>query len=122
MINILETSRELDEVEQYLMTQNPGIHILKNEPDGTSIPVLAWTIFEDVKDDTGEVAKLLSVMTPEMEVYTCQSQTFTKNFLQICKLMKDKSFAVVKQSGQTKAGRDFITCVLDVKYVREKNN
>lgn len=113
MINILETSRDFSEVEQYLMTIAPSIKSLKDVEDGTDIQVDGVLTFEDVKD-TGEAVEIMSIITPDSEVYSCQSATFKRSLNDIAKIMKDKSFTITKISGKTNAGRDFINCVLNV--------
>ena len=37
-----------------------------------------------------------------------------RSFIEIFELMDGESFSIIKKSGETKAGRDFINCVLDV--------
>ena len=51
MINILETSREFNEVETYLLTISPNIKSCKDADDGEKITIDGFLIFEDVKDD-----------------------------------------------------------------------
>lgn len=113
MIKINETSRELTKVETYLMTASPAMVSMKNVEDETSLPVLAWCTFTDVKEATGEAVDLLSIMTTDGKVYSCQSDTFKIEFFTIVTLMEDEPFSVIKFSGKTKAGRDFISCKLD---------
>lgn len=118
MINIKETSREFNEVEEYLMTIAPSIVSAKDIEDGTKIAVDGILTFEDVKENTGEVVEVMSIITPDKQVYSCQSATFKRSVTDISRIMKGKPFTVVKTSGKTKAGRDFINCILDVDSVR----
>lgn len=115
MINIKEMSRDFSEVEQYLMTIAPSIVSVKDLPDETHIVVDGILTFEDVKESTGEVVNVMSIITPDKEVFSCQSATFKRSISDIKNIMGDKSFTVIKVSGKTKAGRDFINCVLDTK-------
>ncbi len=48
-ITITNTSRELTEVEQYLMTIDSGITSMKDVADGTSISVDAYIEYKDTK-------------------------------------------------------------------------
>lgn len=114
MINIKEVSRDFSEVEQYLMTIAPSIVSMKDVEDGEHITVDGILTFEDVKEKTGEAVEVMSVITPEMQVYSCQSATFKRSLNDISNIMKGKPFTVIKISGKTKAGRDYINCVLDV--------
>lgn len=119
MVEIIEQSREFNKVEKYLMTSAPGIEVLKNVPDGTSIPVDGYLIFidHDKKEDDKEV-EILSIITPENKVYSCQSGTFKKSLLDIAHLMDGEPFNIIKLSGNTKAGRPYINCTLDVDSVK----
>lgn len=112
-MQIYENSREFTKVEIYLMTSSPDVISFKNVDDETSISVDGYILFKD-KDQNGEETDILSLITPDKKVYACQSQTFKRSFLEIFELMDGESFSIIKKSGVTKAGRDFINCVLDV--------
>ena len=114
MIRIIEQSREFNEVEQYLMTIAPSIISAKDVEDGEHITVDGILTFEDVKENSGETVEVMSIITPEKQVYSCQSATFKRSIADISNIMKGKPFTVIKTSGKTKAGRDYINCVLDV--------
>lgn len=113
MVEIKTVSREFTEVEQYLMTIAPSIQSIKDVEDGTYITVDGVMEFTDIKENTGEAVDIMSVITPDKHVYSCQSATFKRSIRDISKIMKGKEFTVIKTSGITKAGRDFINCVLD---------
>lgn len=113
MINIKTMSREFTDVEKYLMTISPAITSMKDVADGTPITVAGVLYFEDVKENTGEAVEVMSIITPDNEVYSCQSATFKRSVNDIATIMGDKRFTIIKTSGKTKAGRDFINCVLD---------
>lgn len=117
MINILSESREFNEVEHYLMTIAQSIKSMKDVEDGTKITVDGVLYFEDVKEINGEAVEVMSIITPEKEVYSCQSKTFKRSINDISKIMNGKPFTVIKTSGKTKAGRDFINCVLDIESI-----
>lgn len=114
MINIKTESREFNEVEKYLMTVAPSIVSVKNLEDNTKIEVDGYITFEDIKEDSGEIVEILSIITPDKRVYSCQSSTFKRSFSDIAHIMNGKPFSVLKISGKTKNGRDFINCILDV--------
>lgn len=113
MIEIKTVSREFTEVEQYLMTIAPSIQSVKDVEDGTRITVDGVLEFTDIKENTGEVIEVMSIITPDKKVFSCQSSTFKRSIKDISNIMKGKEFTVIKTSGKTKAGRDFINCVLD---------
>ena len=114
MVEIKTVSREFTEVEQYLMTIAPSIQSVKDVEDGTHITVDGVLEFADIKDNTGEAVDLMSIITPDKKVFSCQSSTFKRSIKDISNIMKGKEFTVIKTSGKTKAGRDFINCVLDI--------
>ena len=118
MITIKATSREFTPVEKYLMTTAPDITSMKDVADGEKIIVDGYLTFDDVKEKTGEVVEVLSIITPEKKVYSCQSATFKRSISDIHAVMETTPFTVIKISGKTKAGRDFINCVLDVESIR----
>lgn len=113
MVEIKEMSREFTRVEKYLMTIAPDIEALKNIDDGESIPVDGYLIFDDIKDK-GETQEIVSIITPEKKVYSGQSATFRQSLKDIENVMEGEKFSIIKISGKTKAGRDYINCTLDV--------
>ena len=119
MITVKEMSKDFDEVEQYLMTISPAIISMKDVKDGDKIEVDGYLIFEDTKEN-GETSEIMSIITPNKDVYSCQSATFKRSVLDIAGIMKGKRFTVVKTSGKTKANRDYINCTLDIKSVAKK--
>lgn len=116
-ITINTQSKDFTEVEQYLMTLDRNIKSLKDVEDNTSIPVAGYLTFTDEKEN-GDIVDILSLITPDNEVFSCQSATFKRSFNNIANIMHDKAFSVVKLSGETKAGRPYIDCALDVKSVK----
>ena len=116
MINII-SNQEYNDIEKYLMTISPSMESMKNLPDGEKIPVKKYMIFQDVKENTGEVVEILSILTPDNKVYSAQSATLKRSFNDIVNIMGDKPFTIIKTSGKTKANRDFINCILDVESI-----
>lgn len=110
-------SRDFTEVEQYLMTLDRGIKSLKDVEDNTSIAVAGYLTFTDEKEN-GDSVDILSIITPDNEVFSCQSVTFKRSFDNITSIMHGKQFSVIKVSGTTKNGRPYIDCALDVKSVK----
>ena len=116
-ITINSQSKDFTEVEQYLMTLDSSITSLKDVEDNTSIPVSGYLTFTDEKQN-GDSDDILSIITPDNEVFSCQSVTFKRSFDNITKIMHGKQFSIIKVSGTTKAGRPFINCILDMKSVK----
>lgn len=113
MINVIEKSREFSKVEEYLMTLSGDITSVKDVADGTKIAVDGYLFFEDVKKD-GEAVRIMSIITPDKKVYSAQSATFREAVTDIAACMGDEKFTIIKKSGKTKNGRDFVTATLDI--------
>lgn len=114
MITIKEASREFDKVEQYLLTISPAMKSMKDVADGTKITVDGMLTFDDTKENTGDTVEVLSIITPDKEVFSCQSATFKRSIKDIANIMDGQQFTIIKTSGKTKAGRDYIDCQLDI--------
>ena len=113
MVNVIKQSREFSQIETYLMTISPAIKSIKDVADNTSIDVVGYLVFEDEKSD-GDVSTIVSIITPDKTVYSAQSKTFRESLEAIADIMGDVPYSVVKISGQTKAGRPYVNCILDV--------
>lgn len=112
MITITNTTKEFTAIEKYLMTTAPTIKSVKTLQDGDVINVAGYLEFVDEKDD-GTTAELMSIITTDNNVYSTQSATFKRSIKDIEAIMKFP-FPVKKISGQSKAGRNFVDCVLDI--------
>ena len=112
MITITNTTKEFTAIEKYLMTTAPTIKTVKTLQDGDVINVAGYLEFVDEKED-GTTAELMSIITTDNNVYSTQSATFKRAIKDIEGIMKFP-FPVKKISGQSKAGRNFVDCVLDI--------
>lgn len=113
MINIKEMSREFSEIEQYLLTISPKIKSIKDLEDGTKIEIDGFCEFSDVKED-GTFTDVMSIITTTKDVYAFQSATFKRSLRDIYNIMHGERFTIVKTSGKTKSGRDYVNCELDI--------
>ena len=70
---------------------------------------------EDENAD-GEVNTIHSILTTDGRAIAFQSKTFAKSLEDIAEIMTDgdwnEPFSIIKISGKTKSGRDFINCAL----------
>lgn len=110
-MNIIKGSREFNKVEIYKMTQDHGAVSVKDVPDGTTLQVSGYLLYEDV-DHKGENHELLSVLGEDGTVWTCRSATFKRRFTQMAEFFKDEPFSIKKMSGVTKANKDYVDCCL----------
>lgn len=112
MIKVTNQTKEFTEIEKYLMTTAPTIKTVKTLQDGDVINVAGYLEFVDEKDD-GTTAEIMSIITTDKAVYSTQSVTFKRSIKNIEAVM-EFPFPVKKISGQSKAGRKYVDCVLDI--------
>lgn len=112
MIKVTNQTKEFTEIEKYLMTTAPTTKTVKTLQDGDVINVAGYLEFVDEKED-GTTAELMSIITTDKAVYSTQSVTFKRSIKNIEAVM-EFPFPVKKISGQSKAGRKYVDCVLDI--------
>lgn len=113
MIKVTNQTKEFTSIEKYLMTTAPTIKTVKTLQDGDVIIVAGYLEFVDEKND-GTKVELMSIITTDNSVFSTQSDTFKRSIKDIETVMQEFPFPVMKISGQSKAGRKFVDCVLDV--------
>lgn len=115
MIITSKSSESFTKAELYRMTKSPSIVSVKTVADGTIMAPIGWLTFDD-ENDKGEVSHMLSIIglgeDDQEVVWSCQSQTFKDNFMDLWELFKEDSFKIMKLSGQSKAGREYVNCDL----------
>ena len=110
-MTILESKGNLTAAEQYYLTVAPDIQKMSTVK-GNTLDVDNWCIYTDVNDKTSEEFELVSIMTPEHEVYATNSKTFVQTFRQIVEIFGTDGFNRIKVGfGMSKAGREFITAI-----------
>ena len=110
---INQRGKELTKREIYKMTKDKGLVMMKDVEDNTLIDVVASIEFIDEKD--GNETRIYGVMDKDGTCYAFQSKTFNDSLNDILDIMEDESnesVGIIKISGKTKAGRDFINCKL----------
>lgn len=115
MIITSKSSESFTKAELYRMTKSPSIVSVKTVADGTTMSPIGWLTFDD-DNNKGEVSHMLSIIgvgeDDQEVVWSCQSQTFKDNFMDLWELFKGDNFKIKKLSGQTKAGREYVNCDL----------
>ena len=100
---------ELTKKQKYDLTMSPKIRKMSNAT-GSVLDVSAWCLYEDADND-GELHSVLSILTPEGEIFATNSATFQRDFAAMCELFGDGGVDRLEIiSGQSKAGREFVTC------------
>lgn len=96
--------------QRYDLTMSPKMQNMKLLK-GSRLEVSAWCKYEDVDAKTNEVRPILSILSPEGEVYGTNSATFIADFESMVELFGEDGVDVIEViSGTSKAGREFITC------------
>ena len=109
-MTITESKGELTAQEKYFLTAAPNIKKMRSVANQT-IDVDKWCMFMDT-NKAGEENEILSIMTPEREVYATNSRTFIESFYKIVECFGTDGFSRVEIcTGTSKAGREFITAV-----------
>lgn len=106
-MNIIKTSKEFSKQDIYRMTHNRSVSL--KDAVGKNLTVEDWLQYEDT-NSRGENVTVL-VLATEIGLCSTISGTFADAFLDIA----DAFPLPVKVNvigGQTKSGRDFITCEL----------
>lgn len=117
-MTITGQSREFSKLEIYKLTKSKDTKSVKDLPDGAKLLVDGYLTYDDV-NGKGEEVHMLSVIglmdgVEKPVVWTCQSQTFKQDFADIWSIFNgEETFTIVKSSGQSKAGRDFVNCSLE---------
>ena len=115
MIITSKSSESFTKAELYRMTKSPSIVSVKSVADGSTMTPIGWLTFDD-ENNKGEVSHMMSIIgvgeDDQEVVWSCQSQTFKDNFMDLWELFKGDNFKIKKLSGQTKAGREYVNCDL----------
>lgn len=113
MVEILrKSSEDMTKKDIYNMTRGAEIVSIKDVDDGTVITPAHHILFNDVKEDTGDISEILAIMDTDGTVYCTQSATFKGSFAEINTLMDGDDYSIKKLSGTTKAGRPYVNCTL----------
>ena len=95
---------------RYDLTMSPKMGNMKSLK-GSTLEVAAWCKYEDLDSKIGELRPILTIRTPEGEVYGTNSATFIADFEAMTDMFGPGGVDVLEIiSGTSKAGREFITC------------
>ena len=115
-MKILKTSKELTAPEIYFLTMSPAAQKMKDHKD-SEIEIAAFCLYEDEKrNENGEnegVQQILSILTNDGEIFATNSPTFIDDFIKMWELFTEMNCpvnAIRVIGGQSKKGREFITC------------
>lgn len=117
-------SREFSKAEKYLLTLSPDAIPFKNIPDGTSFPMNGYLIFDDEKEgengepETATILSILSEKDGQPVVYAGQSPTLLRSLENVEMVMEGDPFNLIKFSGESKKGRSYVDCKLDISLLK----
>lgn len=103
-----------DKKLMYKLTRSPEA-VKLSTLSGQRIDVLHYAFYEDEKKE-GEVTNILSMLTPEGEVFATNSDSVQREFLNVLEFFEDDLAAdggyipIRIVEGKSKNGRTFYTC------------
>lgn len=100
--------------EQFMLTSAPNMHKMQSAVDSI-VEVYAYALYEDVNRKDGTVNEVLTVLTPDGEIFVTVSPTFKEAFLRIADFFCDAGEtipAIKVLQGTSKNGRTFISCTI----------
>lgn len=112
IMNLSNLNEEVDKKTTYLMTKAKGIKPISELDDGTVLKITHICNFTDT-DRNGNEIVIQTYMTSD-GVFCTQSKTFIENIEDICDIFQGEPIEVVKMSGKTKAGRNFLYATLNI--------
>lgn len=109
-MEIIRKSHELTKKELYFLTKAPTVQKM-SEHKNERIELSGWVLYNDLKND-GTTTEILSVVTPENEVFATNSTTFIKSFLEMQDIFDDEKIPAIRiVSAVSRAGREYLDCV-----------
>lgn len=122
-INITSTSNNLSDDQLYFLTLAPSVKNMKDKA-GEVIALDAWCVYDDTqttKNGDEKTQTILSIKTPDNNVYATNSMTFIKSFTEMIDFFSNRGTTVkhiLVDCGVSKNNREFIQCV----YVPESSD
>lgn len=111
-MKIIDSSENLSAKDVYNLTKSPRSQKMRSAVD-SRIEVARWALYQDADKKTGELREVLSIETPEGEIFATNSPTFKDAFLDILDIFRDMGesvHAITVITGVSKSGREFVTC------------
>ena len=89
-MKVIEKSREFTAAETWKMTRDAAIQKM-SEIEGQSFKPIEYCVYEDTNAD-GKDQVLLSIMAEDGVVYATNSETFRREFLDMCNVFREAHF------------------------------
>ena len=101
----------MDGRSQYKLMKSPEVKKMSDAEDSI-LEVDAWILYSDIDQKTGEERRVLVIKTVDGEMFGTISDTFKREFSDIVGFFGDDVGSIKVISGQSKAGRKYITCTV----------
>lgn len=109
---IRQTHKPVSKPLAFALTKSNAIMSMKECVDD-SFEVKEWVLYEEEdKKDPMKQQKVLSIMGDDGVIRATNSPTFQEMFLDMVDIMGEDDFAIKIITGESKAGRTFVTCDL----------
>lgn len=96
----------------YKMMKSPDVKKMSDAEDSI-LEVKSWLKYSDVDSKTGEVKEILTLETVDGKMFGTVSDTFKREFEDMVSFFGDDVGAIRVIGGTSKAGRKFITCMVE---------
>lgn len=108
-MEILRMSREdLSKKDKYFLVTSPEVKKMK-ELAGQKVDLIDWIIYNTADRETGEIYKVLSVLTSS-GTYATNSPTMIESFEQIVECFDNDFKQINIFTGKSNKGREFLMC------------
>ncbi len=101
----------MDGRSQYKMMKSPEVKKMSDAEDSI-LEVNAWILYSDIDQKTGDERIVLVIKTTDEEMFGTISDTFKREFDDIVGFFGEDVGSIKVISGQSKAGRKYITCTV----------
>lgn len=100
--------------ERFMLTSAPNMKKMQSA-ENSILEVAAYALFTDVNRKDGTINEVLSVLTPDGEIFASISPTFKEDFFRIVEFFSNAGETIPNitvVSGKSKNGRSFISCTI----------
>ena len=100
---------DMDPKTAYKLMKSPEVKKM-SEAEGSILEIESWIHYNSPDRETGEIKEVIAIATPDGELFATISNTFREEFTDMVNYFGSDLGAIKVISGNSKAGRKFITC------------
>lgn len=109
-MEIIKQSRpNIDREVKYRLVSDPTIGKMSDNA-GKQIPVVDWILYETVQLSTGELQKVLAILSENDQAYATNSPTFIESFERIVECFENDFDKINVIEQKSNKGRNFLIC------------